>query len=74
MQSQPKSEKLLPGEVRGCWRIPDFVCLGLPREAAVVEADGATVSPALSLASEAEFGVGRPQVPPQPLDSCYHPG
>jgi len=26
------------------------------------------------LAPEAEFGVGRPQVPPQPVDSCYHPG
>ena len=74
MQSQPKSEGLLPGEVRGWWPIPDSVCLGLPLGAADIGADGEAGSPDLSLAPEAEFGGSRPQVSPQPQDSCYHHG
>ena len=74
MQSQPKSERRLPGEVRGWWPIPDSACLGLPLEAADIGADGEAGSSDLLLVPEAEFGGGRRQVPPQPRDSCYHPG
>ena len=63
MQSQPESEGLLPGEVRGWWPKPDLGTSRFKRVAAG-GADSEAVSPDLPLALKAEFSDGRPQAPP----------